>query len=87
MIPAVFDGNRAERRRRIFASGGRYGVSGMSRAEPEEMSLLSEVEGWDPEACRRQLSAALPRLFISFSIAVAEARGEWEKERCPLPFL
>ncbi|XP_026537964.1 uncharacterized protein C1orf112 homolog isoform X1 [Notechis scutatus] len=34
----------------------------MARAEPEEVSLLSEVEGWDPEACRRQLSAALPRL-------------------------
>ncbi|KAK9403823.1 hypothetical protein NXF25_008650 [Crotalus adamanteus] len=69
MVAAVFDGNRAERRRRrrrrrrTFVSGGRYGVSGMAQAEPEEISLLSEVEGWDPEACRHQLSAALPRLF------------------------
>ncbi|XP_039179930.1 uncharacterized protein C1orf112 homolog isoform X8 [Crotalus tigris] len=66
MVAAVFDGNRAERRRRrrrTFVSGGRYGVSGMAQAEPEEISLLSEMEGWDPEACRRQLSAALPRLF------------------------
>uniref|UniRef100_A0A8C5WUT0 Uncharacterized protein n=1 Tax=Laticauda laticaudata TaxID=8630 RepID=A0A8C5WUT0_LATLA len=63
MVAAVFDGNRAERRRRAFALGGRYGESAMAQAGPKEGPLLSEVEGWGPEACRRQLSAALPRLF------------------------
>ncbi|XP_063154629.1 FIGNL1-interacting regulator of recombination and mitosis [Candoia aspera] len=63
MIAAVSDGNRAGRRRRTSLLAADTDRGGMAQAEPEELSLLSEVEDWDPEACRRQLSAALPRLL------------------------
>ncbi|XP_060088572.1 FIGNL1-interacting regulator of recombination and mitosis [Heteronotia binoei] len=41
----------------------------MAQAEPEAVSLLREVEGWDSELCRRQLSAALPRLLSMYQIS------------------
>ncbi|XP_053106715.1 uncharacterized protein C1orf112 homolog isoform X2 [Hemicordylus capensis] len=54
----------------------------MSQAEPEALSLLSEVEGWDAELCRRQLSAVLPRLLSMYQIS-----DNWTQHICVLRIL
>ncbi|KAJ6653872.1 hypothetical protein lerEdw1_008620 [Lerista edwardsae] len=54
----------------------------MSQAEREALSLLIEVEGWDSELCRRQLSTALPRLLSVYQIS-----DTWSQHICILKIL
>ncbi|XP_066481393.1 FIGNL1-interacting regulator of recombination and mitosis [Tiliqua scincoides] len=54
----------------------------MSQAEPEALALLTEVEGWGPELCGRQLSTALPRLLSVYQIS-----DNWSQHICILRIL